>query len=183
MMGAAALLDMLKRFVPFCVFAMMVLCALWAPRQASGIIVHVQVHWSGQLSDYNIGADSIIQIIVYNKAYDPPGSTVEDNFDRGRSGAYLLSSTPEGHEIIYEEALKETDRWFDIDVPYVVKNQYYTYVRIISREDDQDREYYWGITKPSKVNGTYNIHNSRWSTTTSSCPVNSRSFPSRRLLR
>jgi len=96
MMGAAALLDMLKRFVPFCVFAMMVLCALWAPRQASGIIVHVQVHWSGQLSDYNIGADSIIQIIVYNKAYDPPGSTVEDNFDRGGAARICFQARRKG---------------------------------------------------------------------------------------
>lgn len=134
---------------------------LWIiPLQSFGVILTVQVHWGGNLSDYNIGPNSIIQIICYSKEYDPPGNSIDDNFNRSSDGTYyFLQSTPMGHEIVFEDALRENDRWFVLDLPYIVKNKYYTYVRIISEDEDNPDEYYWGITKPSKVNGTYNVHN------------------------
>ncbi len=118
-----------------------------------GMVISISLLWNGNHSP-NIQAGSIVQVLAYSSAAEPPVADPDESFNEVGDDIYDPFSTPDGHDIVYETSFYRQGNTYRLNETFEIFGMYnLIYLRIFSATgfEEEITLSYWGLGSVSSI--------------------------------
>lgn len=118
-----------------------------------GMVISINLMWNANHSP-NIQEGSIVQVVAYSSAAEPPVADPDESFDEVGNEVYDPFSTPDGHDIVYETSFYRKGNTYRVNETFEIFGMYnWVYLRIFSATgfEEEITLSYWGLGSVSSI--------------------------------